>query len=320
MTRSILCGLLALMSVGVLGVLPVACQSGGVGDPCTPELEYQAGFAGFNVAEEYTESRSFQCSTRICLVNHFQGRVSCPQGQAAPTACGPGQATCAAGQDCVAADVYAPSCSTSLPCPDGLTCNDSVCVCPAAGVAPVMVNQVQYSCAKYGTTSSVVLQSFVCHEKGACQTVAAGTTKANEGKECCLPGTDTPVDVSVCGQCSPTSGRNGDDAVYCSCRCCAPCCEGTSTPSPTNPCSTDKSTCGPACQSDFNYCSCPSGFMCSNISQNLGLGDANLAGAYCIKTGTAFVSDALCGDVVGYTGDSSCFGTGTAATAGDGGT
>ena len=27
------------------------------------------------------ESRSFQCETRLCLVNHFQGRVSCPYGQ-----------------------------------------------------------------------------------------------------------------------------------------------------------------------------------------------------------------------------------------------
>ncbi|HEY3237860.1 MAG TPA: hypothetical protein VGJ84_24285, partial [Polyangiaceae bacterium] len=25
-------------------------------------------------------SRSFQCETRVCLVNHFQGRVSCPYG------------------------------------------------------------------------------------------------------------------------------------------------------------------------------------------------------------------------------------------------
>jgi len=27
------------------------------------------------------ESKSFQCETRLCLVDHFQGRVSCPYGQ-----------------------------------------------------------------------------------------------------------------------------------------------------------------------------------------------------------------------------------------------
>ncbi len=65
MTRSIICGLLALTFVGVIGVVPLACASGGVGDPCTPEDEYNAQFTGFNVAEENIESLSFQCSTPI---------------------------------------------------------------------------------------------------------------------------------------------------------------------------------------------------------------------------------------------------------------
>src|SRR6185503_2629823 len=81
MTRSILCGLFGLISVVTIGILPIGCQSGGVGDPCTPEDEYSPDFAGFKVTEENIESRSFQCATRICLVNHFQGRVSCPLGQ-----------------------------------------------------------------------------------------------------------------------------------------------------------------------------------------------------------------------------------------------
>jgi hypothetical protein len=60
--------------------LSAACTPGGVGDPCTPEDEYLPGFSGFSVEEVNVESRSFQCETRICLVNHFQGRVSCPYG------------------------------------------------------------------------------------------------------------------------------------------------------------------------------------------------------------------------------------------------
>lgn len=46
-----------------------------------PEDEYSPSFSGFSVSEVSTESRSFQCQSRLCLVNHFQGRVSCPYGQ-----------------------------------------------------------------------------------------------------------------------------------------------------------------------------------------------------------------------------------------------
>ena len=64
-----------------LGVLAFGCQSGGIGDPCTPEDEYQQYFSGYEVSEVNIESKSFQCETRLCLVNHFNGRVSCPYGQ-----------------------------------------------------------------------------------------------------------------------------------------------------------------------------------------------------------------------------------------------
>jgi hypothetical protein len=66
--------------------LCVGCTPGGVGDPCTPEEEYSDVFPGFSVNEVSTESASFQCETRLCLVSHFQGRVSCPYGQPAPGA------------------------------------------------------------------------------------------------------------------------------------------------------------------------------------------------------------------------------------------
>ena len=65
----------------LLGLAALGCTPGGVGDPCTPEDEYQQIFNGFQVTETNVESRSFQCETRLCLVNHFQGRVSCRLGQ-----------------------------------------------------------------------------------------------------------------------------------------------------------------------------------------------------------------------------------------------
>ena len=71
----------SLFATALLGLFPLACQPGGVGDPCTPEDEYTPDFPGYNAKEVNVESKSFQCETRVCLVNHFQGRVSCKYGQ-----------------------------------------------------------------------------------------------------------------------------------------------------------------------------------------------------------------------------------------------
>jgi hypothetical protein len=70
-----------LLASAALGLLALGCETGGVGDPCIPEDEYVAHFSGYKETEVNVESRSFQCETRVCLVNHFRGRVSCPYGQ-----------------------------------------------------------------------------------------------------------------------------------------------------------------------------------------------------------------------------------------------
>ena len=79
MTRTILAGL--AVSVFAVALSGTGCQSTGIGDPCTPEKEYDPTFAGFVEQEVSTEGESFQCQTRLCLVNHFQGRATCPYGQ-----------------------------------------------------------------------------------------------------------------------------------------------------------------------------------------------------------------------------------------------
>lgn len=80
MTRQTLVSSLAILVFGALGV---ACQSGGVGDPCIPNLEYSPGDPGAREEGAQIEDRSFQCETRVCLINHFRGRVSCPFGNPA---------------------------------------------------------------------------------------------------------------------------------------------------------------------------------------------------------------------------------------------
>lgn len=78
MTRTFVIAI--LVGSGLLAASP-GCSEEGVGDPCTPEQEYDTTFNGFDEKEVNVESKSFQCRTRVCLVNHFRGRVSCPYGQ-----------------------------------------------------------------------------------------------------------------------------------------------------------------------------------------------------------------------------------------------
>ena len=163
---------MSLLATAMLSLFPLACQPGGVGDPCTPEDEYNPEFSGYNVGESTAEARSFQCETRLCLVDHFRGRVSCKYGQAAP----------------------------------------------AAGADPSTAN-------------------------------------------CKVPGDpDKAINKKVDAQ---YLERQADKAVYCSCRC-----DGA-----------DKNA---------RYCKCPSGFACKDSIPNLGIGDAQLAGSYCIRNGSEY--------------------------------
>jgi hypothetical protein len=81
----------SIVIAAVPALLALGCDPGGVGDPCVPEDEYMRRFSGFAVTEVNVESASFQCETRVCLVNHFQGRVSCPYGQDYDPATGPSE-------------------------------------------------------------------------------------------------------------------------------------------------------------------------------------------------------------------------------------
>jgi len=78
--------IITAIAVGAIAALSAApgCAATGVGDPCTPDEEYDPSFQGFSVQDVSVESKSYVCLTRLCLVNHFQGRVTCPYGQTGP--------------------------------------------------------------------------------------------------------------------------------------------------------------------------------------------------------------------------------------------
>lgn len=297
MTRSILSGLLGLLSVAILGSVPLACQSGGVGDPCIPEDEYDPAFAGFKVTEENIESRSFQCQTRICLVNHFQGRASCPAGQGTPTYCAGEGAQCPDGaQTCVLSSVFAPECDSNEQCASG-QCNvqRGVCECIDVTDCPGNADPAAWSCSKApdDPNGPQLCRSHICFDEAkGCQDPAA-SPEENKDKACCVPGTNKPIAAPVCGQCA---SRNAENAVYCSCRCGAA--EGSDS----------------AADENFNFCTCPDGFSCEEIRPNLGLGDQQITGKYCIKTNTRYEASTqdiqkTCGSVVGYYESQQCEGS-----------
>jgi len=264
MMRPILSGLFAVLAIATIAVLPTACQSGGIGDPCVPEDEYDPQFGGFKVTEDNIESRSFQCDSRICLANFFQGRVTCPLGQEARKSClGLDDESCEGDAKCAESAANAPSCESNANC-DAFSGGEGNGKCNSAGKYCECDPDAEGSCPTPFQCDAKTKQckSYVCHVEGSCQTADGD----NDGKACCVPGTDIPVAPSVCGQCNEDDSRDAANAVYCSCRCGVA--EGE----------TDDGT--------FNFCECPEGFECSEVRKNLGLGDAQLTGKYCIKNGT----------------------------------
>ena len=274
-----------------------------VGAPCTPSLEKDPRFAGFKITETTLEAGAPECGGGVCMVNHFQGRVSCPLGQPEPAdasglpGCVPetdsqghaveGQGSCLAGDVCKEVGSLSPACDPGqggdmqcLATGVGTKCNaEGFCEC--ATNADCLATNVPHAFCDAATRRCVV---YACRGPGGCQEAGRMTTE-NAGKACCLPGAGSPLMTPVCGQCrgseAQESERRADRAVYCTCRC------GVADGQPDEP--------------DFDFCTCPDGFECSEIRPYAGVGDRTLTGKFCIKAGTAYRPDEdQCGFVDGY--------------------
>jgi len=192
MTRS-------FMAVVVLGVAGFAlapailegCSQTGVGDPCTPEQEYDPTFNGFDPGEVNVESKSFQCQTRLCLVNHFQGRVSCPYGQivAMPSAITTGQCS---GQGLMGGT---PSPTYPTPAPGTGTC-------AIPGASTIIGDS---------SSSAAVLAAY---QVQVAKPLASG---AGFGIDPQVTPRQTANTVYCSCRCANTSGATDDGSVYCSC-------------------------------------------------------------------------------------------------------
>lgn len=176
MTRFILAGLAATVAVCVL--TGTGCQSTGVGDPCTPEQEYDPSFLGFNSAEVSVESKSFQCQTRLCLVNHFNGRVSCPYGQN----------------------------PDGTPIPPAVACQTNAVARPdlsCTGEKPQ-----SWGCCAPGTNAPISGVDTTC-------SVANTLLKAQVPAQCSNRTADSAVYCSC--RCADINGNTNDGANYCKC-------------------------------------------------------------------------------------------------------
>jgi len=206
MTRSILAAVVA--AVGVVALSGTGCQTTGVGDPCTPEAEYDTSFLGFSYNEVSTESADFQCFSRLCLVNHFQGRVSCPYGQDKSGNPPPG-----GDQGCVTPFIGSPvtgrnpagnyvnptAQATVVPQCLDRTANDAVyCSCRCANINGLTDDGAVYCKCPGG---------FACTQLYS--SIGGGANQGLTGAYCIKSGTEFNPD-SVCNsQCSATLGNCG---------------------------------------------------------------------------------------------------------------
>jgi hypothetical protein len=112
--------------------------SGAFGTPCLPGIEAQSSFNGFHLNEIGLELGSTGCRSNICLVNHLQGRVSCPYGQR-----GVGGAECLLpGSDAHVEAVVDPQ-LVARQARDLATCS---CQCDGSGPGPFCECPNGYSC------------------------------------------------------------------------------------------------------------------------------------------------------------------------------
>lgn len=138
-----------------------------LGEPCLPRRESRSNFPGFSLTDVTLDLGTAACESGLCLVNHFEGRVSCPYGQLGDDL-DRGNPTCfVPGSDAsvtvpvqpqrlvrFADDAVACSCQCDGPGP-GPYCacpNDMVCspVVDAVGVAAADAHVGSY-CIKRGT-------------------------------------------------------------------------------------------------------------------------------------------------------------------------
>lgn len=253
---------------------PPPTEGPNVGAWCVPTQEDDPFFAGFSLLQSSVDPTAGACTNgAVCLVNHFQGRVTCPGGQQIPLSC-QNDEDCMEGE-CLESTVR-------------VTCNPE----PCQSDEEIDCNQPDGSNqACRGLVCDEVERQCRCTDDAQCPVVHSCDVDSGlcisrqcaDFNACAVSSGDRQVVLPVCAQCETGSTRSASNAVYCSCVC------GAADGAPER---------GP-------YCDCPDGFVCAGLALD---GAASPAAKYCIKKETQYIDGRSCGEVQGYWGPE-CDGT-----------
>jgi len=166
-----------------------ASDAAPVGAPCVPSDEEAAAFSGFSVTDVGVETKTLACATQVRLVNHFQGRTTCPYGQ---NASGQGPGTT---QGCSVPETGDP---VTVEVPPQLSCRKAAeavyCSCRCANADGKTDDGATY-CSCPDTMACVQLVMSVGDNESSIA-----------GAYCVKTGTEYGLDGSMCSStCHPTT-------------------------------------------------------------------------------------------------------------------
>ncbi|MGA7123456.1 MAG: hypothetical protein WBY94_25355 [Polyangiaceae bacterium] len=224
MTRSILAILAASIAVAVLS--GTGCVTTGIGDPCIPEQEYLPTFEGFDPEEVSVESKSFQCLTRLCLVNHFRGRVSCPYGEngdgtpvtGAKNCCPQQTSTCTTNAGCCTPGIPQPVVPPVDANGKPLDTTNKEAQCPARTADKAVYCSCR--CANINNQTNDGANYCTCPDGFSCQQLVTSIGEGNEGLTgayCVKAGTEydpnTPCAAVTCTAALGNCGSSASQGV-----------------------------------------------------------------------------------------------------------
>ncbi len=183
------------------------------GAACLPYQELSPTFQGFSTKQLVLDTNDPACAGGVCLVNHFQGRASCPYGQDLNGNGQTGDAGCnvpgsgaAVGPDGGASGEYR---IVASQCTDRTAAVTVTCSCRCANPQGETNDGAPYCTCPTGTTCSQVVPEIVSGDPlagGYCVPPASDYDASSACSATCSPGSspcgavDAPAPPSASGQ------------------------------------------------------------------------------------------------------------------------
>jgi hypothetical protein len=161
-----------------------------IGTPCTPDQEVDPSYAGASYDELGVMPGATSCNGGVCVVDHFQGRTTCPYGQEADGGPVPGASSACAlpGTTTPVEAAVAPWCSNRPPS-DTVTCS-----CRCEDVNGGTDDSGAFCTCPAGFTCTQLVSSL-----------GAGLDTSLTGGYCIKTGTAFGPDASACRACDPAT-------------------------------------------------------------------------------------------------------------------